>query len=152
MLVRKAEVKHELQSLTATAAATSKTSCAAQAQPTAFKPTVVRAHCAALPYSPSAAVRGQTRRSPRAPVAGLAVAAALSISLAGLTRLHCASKQPLGNIDIYTWVAKKYSTGVWDNGVKTHCKVEICVLSTIDLINFGAFIARILQKSISSPV
>ena len=84
----------------------------------------------------------------RASVAGLAAAAALSISLAGLTRFRRASKQPLGNIDIYTWVAKKYSTGVWYNGVKTHYKVEICVL-TIDLIIFWAFIARILQKSIS---
>ena len=65
----------------------------------------------------------------RASVAGLAAAAALSISLAGLTRFRRASKQPLGNIDIYTWVAKKYSTGVWYNGVKTHCKkVEIYVL------------------------
>ena len=48
LLVRKDEVKQKLQSLTAAAAATSKTSCAAQAQPTAFKPTAVRAPCAAL--------------------------------------------------------------------------------------------------------
>ena len=48
LLVRKDEVKQKVQSLTAAAAATSKTSCAAQAQPTAFKPTAVRARCAAL--------------------------------------------------------------------------------------------------------
>ena len=63
------------------------------------------------------------RSAARVPVAGLAVAAALSISLAGLTRFRRASKQPLGNIDIYTWVAKKYSTGVLYNGVKIHCRI-----------------------------
>ena len=67
LLVRKDEVKQKLQSLTATAAATPKTSCAAQAQPTAFKPTAVRASRVALPYSPSATVRAQARKSPRAP-------------------------------------------------------------------------------------
>ena len=56
--MRKDEVKQKVQSLTAAAAATSKTSCAAQAQPTAFKPTAVRARVA-LPYSPSAAVRAR---------------------------------------------------------------------------------------------
>ena len=63
LLVRKDEVKQKVQSLTAAAAATSKTSCAAQAQPTAFKPTAVRARVA-LPYSPSAAVRAGAQARP----------------------------------------------------------------------------------------